>query len=328
MSDALVGSGGSLWRESLAALECPWGELRVLVAGGQGFLGRTIVRALCAAGARHVTIVSRRPGGAPGNCRSLGVDLADRDAAHAALGGERYDLVINASGVIDQSTSRTIYRTLFDVNFFTALYLVQALQDGSVGRFVHLGSNAEYGNASCPHGADTCERPNSAYGVSKLAATKMVVAKALSEGFPACVVRPFLVYGPGQGAGSFLSHAVNAARERREFPTTPGEQTRDFVSVERVAYDVLRVAAAEPFVPGVVYNSCTGVETRVRDVLGYLQARHPGFRPCFGAVPYRKGELMRSRGVPLQPLTEDQARHELFTFLDAEAARPAWPLAG
>jgi nucleoside-diphosphate-sugar epimerase len=294
---------------------CRWADLRVLVAGGGGFIGRAVVRELLARGARDVTVLSRHPGASPPGCRSLGVDLRDRAATAACLAGTRFDLVINAAGTIDQSTTPTIYHEAFEQNFATALHLVLALQDAGVGRFVHLGSNAEYGHAPPPHGSDTAERPVSAYGVAKLAATNLVRAKAHAEGFPGCVVRPFMVYGEGQSPRSLLSQVIDAARSRRELPTTPGEQTRDFVRVDRVARDVLAVAVAEPFAPGAVCNSCTGVETSVRDVLAHLHARYPGFRPRLGAVPYRAGELMRSVGVPLGAVSAAEARGELFDFL-------------
>jgi nucleoside-diphosphate-sugar epimerase len=316
------------WLERVAELRYPWGAKRVLVAGGVGFIGRVLAEFLVRLGARDVTVVSRRAAEPPPGCRLALVDLSDPAAAYAAFAGRRYDLVLNAAGKIDQSTNRTIYRDSFDVNFFSALHLIQALQDATVGRFVHLGSNAEYGNAPCPQSAETKEQPNTAYGVAKLAATDMVLAKAFSEGFPACVLRPFLVYGAGQGSFSFLSHAINGARARREFPTTPGEQTRDFVSAEKVAHDVLCVAAAETFTPGAVYNSCTGVETRLCDVLSYLQSRHPCFNPRFGAMPYRRGELMRSVGTALYPVAAEEARRELFAFLDRETGLTGMARAG
>jgi dTDP-6-deoxy-L-talose 4-dehydrogenase [NAD(P)+] len=321
-------AGAPDWLGKAAEWRHPWADQRILVAGGVGFIGRVVAEFLVKLGARDVTVISRRAAEAPAGCRVALVDLNDRQATCAAFSGRRFDLVINAAGKIDQSTNRTIYRDSFDVNFFTALNLVQALQDGAVGRFIHLGSNAEYGNAPCPQSAATKEQPNTAYGVAKLAATDMVVAKAFSESFPACVVRPFLVYGSGQGAFSFLSHAINGARARREFPTTPGEQTRDFVSAEKVAYDVLSLAAAPTFTTGAVYNSCTGVETRLRDVLCHLQARHPGFSPRFGALPYRRGELMRSVGEALHPVAAEEARRELFAFLDRETGLTDLALAG
>src|SRR5205085_39304 len=114
----------------------------------------------------------------------------------------------------------TAYAEAFEANFVTALHLMQALRGAAVGRFVHVGSNAEYGHAPCPQHAETREEPGSAYGVAKLAATRMVLAEARAQGLAACVVRPFLVYGRGQSPRSFLGLATAAARARAEFPTT------------------------------------------------------------------------------------------------------------
>jgi nucleoside-diphosphate-sugar epimerase len=302
-----------------------WVERRFLVAGGGGFIGRAVVRALLDLGARDVTVVGRRAAG-PSHCQTLAFDLRDRAAVTRALVGARYDVVVNAVGTIDQSTLPTIYEDLFEANFLTALNLVQGLRGASVGRFVHIGSNAEYGAAPCPHGVITREEPQSAYGILKLAATRMVLAEAAATGLPACVIRPFLVYGAGQSPRAFLSLAAAAAAAGAELPATVCEQTRDFIAAGRVARDVLR-ATVGPFSPGEIRNSCTGVEIRLSEVLAFLKARFLGFRPRLGALPYRRGEMMRSVGVPTRPIAPETARGELFTFLEEQAAahcaRPA-----
>jgi len=183
-----------------------------------------------------------------------------------------------------------------------------------VGRFVCLGSNAEYGAAPCPQSPDGPTFPNSAYGVTKLAATALVLAKAVSKDLPATVVRPFLVYGAGQSPRSFLAAALQAARAGREFPTSPGGQTRDFVFVEEVVTDLLEIAR-DAATLGRCVNSCSGQERSLRSVLELMQELYPTFHPVFGAVPYRPTELMRSCGVPYRLSAKAAGETALRRFL-------------
>lgn len=65
--------------------------MRILILGGTRFLGRRVAEALAAAG-HDLTILSRRPGGAPAGAHHI---CAERDAGLAALLGSRFDLVLD-----------------------------------------------------------------------------------------------------------------------------------------------------------------------------------------------------------------------------------------
>ena len=284
-------------------------QAKVLVTGGQGFIGRHLVERLRADQA-EVWVAARTV--VPRD-RALAVDLTDRPAVRALFGAHAFDVVFHCAGTIDQGVKPGLYQRQMQLHFDATLHLVEE-GSGRMKRLIHLGSNAEYGSAPCPQDPAGPAQPNSAYGVSKLAATCLVVAKAGSEGLPATVVRPFLVYGAGQAAGGFLAQAIRAARAGGEFPTSPGGQTRDFVPVDAVVEDLIRVSM-DRRLEGRVVNSCTGVERSVRSVLELLRELAPTFAPRYGALPYRETELMRSVGVPLQAWDEASATVALRTFL-------------
>lgn len=310
------------WWHRIAQIRYRWSGQSILVTGGTGFIGTAIVQTLLALGADRLTVVARKPHHVhfqPHNVIAL--DLCDHISTRRLLSGSPWDLIINAAGRIDHSVGPDICRSLYEANVLTTLNLLEACAAKQPRRFVHIGSATEYGSGSCPQSSSDRETPLTWYGAAKLAATKLVLARSAAESYPAVVVRPFLVYGPGQAAGSFLARAIEAARSRQTLRTTPCQQTRDFVSIARVVFDIL-AAAADPIPPHSISNSCTGVEISLCEVLDLLATRYPGFTPLYGALPYRSGELMRSVGVPRELIAPDEVRHELISFLEQEIESP------
>lgn len=142
-------------------------------------------------------------------------------------------------------------------------------------------------------------RPGGPYGVSKLAATELV----LGSGLDAIVLRVFSPVGPGTPAGSPLGRLAEAMR--RAMQSGDGELKlgglgvqRDFVDVRDVARAVH--AASLSAAQGVV-NIGTGRSVKLRDaaavlarVAGYAGALHeldgpPVMRPGLIGSP-RNGE--------------------------------------
>lgn len=291
----------------------PLNKMHVLVVGGTGFIGRHLTKALVNGGAASVSVISRSAAPSVDGAEFHRLDVGDRGALREFAQFRNYDIVYNLSGKIDQSTAPGIYETQLAANTLTTIHLAEIF-NGRTGRFVQIGSNAEYGDAPCPQAPDGPALPCSAYGVTKLAASQVILAKAKSEGFPGLVARPFLVYGPGQSKNSFLEKAVEAAARMEAFDTTPGEQTRDFTPVQKVADELLQLSC--PNNPtACIYNLCTGVPIRLRDVLSMLMKIRHDFTPNLGAVPYRKTELMASCGVAWAPWTRDYAESFLQNFI-------------
>lgn len=293
---------------------------RILITGAGGFIGAALAATVAEARPKILTCAGRSlvpPDCAVANAQYVTVDLrsAEQTDQWARTLAHPFDVVFHAAGKIDQAVRPGIYAEQFALHADSTYHLMDALlQSGGWGRFVHVGSNAEYGDAPCPQSAETREEPNSAYGCSKLAATKLVIARGKSENLDTVVARPFLVYGAGQNPRSFLGAALSAAKTGSAFPTTPGEQTRDFVSVEKVVADLIAVADPANLSRGAVVNICTGVERSVKSILKQMQSAFPGFAPDFGAVEYRQAELMRSAGTAFRPISSSDAIGDMQNY--------------
>jgi nucleoside-diphosphate-sugar epimerase len=265
---------------------------KLLVLGATGFIGGALFRRLQSL-SYDVYGISKTVS----KSDVYKIDLRDLRVVSHFFKENKFDLIFNCSGRIDQSTGYHKYLELCSDLLIPTLNVVEEIsQHAPDTRFVHVGTNAEYGTAPVPHGVSSKCEPNSAYGSLKLAATEAILAKARSEALNAVVARPFLVFGPGAPKTNFVENIIRSIQNGADFPTTHGEQTRDFIEVSKVVDQLINLGLKLD-VCGEVVNICSGQETRVRDILVAVQKKFPHFNPCFGMLAYRRTEIMRSVGM-------------------------------
>jgi GDP-4-dehydro-6-deoxy-D-mannose reductase len=158
------------------------------------------------------------------------------------------------------------------------LNLLQALLDlGATPRMMIVGSNEEYGLVRAedlPLTEDTPLRPNSPYGVSKVAQDMLGLQYFLSHQLPLIRVRPFNHIGPRQASGfvapDFALQIAQAEVGERLPRITVGnlKVQRDFTDVR----DMVRAyyLAITLGVPGDVYNIGSGQSHSISELLEVL----------------------------------------------------------
>lgn len=169
---------------------------RVLVTGGAGFLGNSLVRRLVAEGYR-VSVLDRVPLRDALVARDVDFALGDvRDPGGVARAAQGVDAIIHCVAVQPVSRSR---RSLFtDVNARGTENVLEAALRGGARRVVHLSSSAPYGiPRSVPITEVTPFAPICEYGRSKVLAERACGA-ARRRGLDVVILRPRVVIGPGR----------------------------------------------------------------------------------------------------------------------------------
>ncbi|MGD9612232.1 MAG: NAD-dependent epimerase/dehydratase family protein [Kiritimatiellia bacterium] len=254
---------------------------RTVVTGAAGFIGRRVVARLAAEA--EVVALDRvpDPGGWP-----AGVEYRPLDLDREMPGFKGNWMLVHLAWSLDRGHAEAQQESL---RTFARL-LGQAGLAGVVG----LGSAEEYGELEGRLSEDMAPGLKlSAYGQAKHAACRALAAWAGKGGRKAAWLRPFVVYGPGQGGTMAIPYALRCARERTPADFSDGLQFRDFVHVDDVAAGI---AAAALGLPGLkpefaVCNLGRGKPVRLRDVLERIAKKTAAqdlFR--FGARPMRPGE--------------------------------------
>jgi len=264
-----------------------------LVVGGNGFIGRHIVNQALGLGWNVTTLGLSLPLKAKRDerVRHVAADVADIGALQRALTEPSFEYVVNCGGYIDHALFSIGGRKVFATHFDGVLNLVQILNKDVLKAFINIGSSDEYGNAPAPQTETQREAPISPYALGKAAATHLLEMLYRTEGFPSTTLRLFLTYGPGQDSRRFLPQIIKGCIESRSFPTSAGQQLRDFCFVEDVVEAVF-ATFSRPAARGETINVASGTGVTIHQMIETVQAQIGRGEPLFGEVAYRPGENM------------------------------------
>lgn len=241
--------------------------MRVLVTGASGFLGSRLVRRLRDAGC-EVTGVGRssaRPALEALGCRVLEADLGVREAP---LDPGRHD----AAFLLAQSAA---YREGLDgatdvvaVNLMGLARSLDLARRAGAQRVFYFSSGSVYRPGFEPLREEDPVHGEGLYPMSKRMGEEL--AARFREAFALCVVRPFIVYGPGQRDRMVpdLVSRVAAGRAVTLAPRHPGEvDPEGLVTTPCHVDDAARIAAALLEVePPDVLNLAGHERVSIRDV--------------------------------------------------------------
>lgn len=278
--------------------------MRYLVTGGAGFIGSHISRELLERG-HSVRVFDNFSSGKRENLHGLDVeivegDLRDADAVAQAVKG--IDVVFHEAAFISVPESMEKPQECFDVNVTGTSGLFESARRAGVRRVVVASSAAVYGDSDAyPLSEDTPLRQLSPYAVSKRVDELYAELFTGQFGLEVVALRYFNVYGPRQRPDSMYAAAVPIFIRRMlddKLITIFGDggQSRDLVNVRDVVQANL-LASEHPAAPGQIFNVCTGVETRLLDLLDILYEIFPNAPKHVHADP-RPGDIYRSIGTP------------------------------
>lgn len=267
--------------------------IRLLVVGGNGFIGRHIIRHALTLGWSVVSLsLSLRPDRQDFSVvQYVSADISNDIALKEALGDANFQYVVNCGGYIDHTLFFKGGRRVFDTHFLGVLNLVECLNRDVLESFVNIGSSDEYGNNPAPQVESQREMPISPYAMGKVAATLFLQALHRTEQFPATTLRLFLTYGPGQDDFRFLPQIIKGCLEGRSFPTSSGHQLRDFCFIQDTV-DAIFATLCSNKCRGEIINIGSGRPISIRQMIETVRRLIGKGTPRFGEIAYRPGENM------------------------------------
>lgn len=271
-------------------------EKIAFVTGGSGYIGTYLIRQLLVHNykiiAFDIRFSERFVSEFGERVVRVSGDLQTESLAEA-LAYYKPTHVYHLAGLKNRTNSIEEFKSSIDVNYKGTLNLFSALVDCEwLQHIIIMGTTEEYGCAQAPFNEDTREIPHSAYGLSKLAATRLALLYNSQFNLPVTVLRPSIAYGPNQGSEMFLPALINTLKEGKEFNMTKGEQLRDFIYIDDLIDCIILSCECNNTI-GEILNVAYGESEELGEIARYIASIVGKIDKLkLGAVPYRRFEIM------------------------------------
>jgi UDP-glucose 4-epimerase len=249
----------------------------ILVTGGAGTIGSTLVDHLLDSGAAHIDVLDNLVRGrtanlddalATGRATLVDGDIRDRDVVDELVAGK--DLVFHQAAIrITQCAEepRLALEVLVDGTF----NVVESSARHRVQKLVAASSASVYGMADefPTHERHHHENNDTLYGAAKTFDEGLIRSFRAMQGLDYVLLRYFNVYGPRMDVHGLYTEVLVRWMERIADGRPPlvfgdGRQTMDFVCVPDIAR--ANVLAAQSGVVAGTYNIASGTETSLLEL--------------------------------------------------------------
>jgi UDP-glucose 4-epimerase len=260
--------------------------MRVLVTGGSGFIGSTVVDRLQEHGVTpRIFDLVRSPYHPPGAVETFLGSLLDPEALRLAMAG--CHAVIHLAAVADVKDVHAEPTYAENINTRGTLNVLDAARRACVGRVIYGSTTWVYGDCAeqCVDETTPIAAPSHLYTASKLAGETYCCAYRNLYDVAYTILRFGIPYGPRAREGAVVPRFVSQALAGRPLTVAgDGSQFRTFVYVEDLAEGI--VLGLKPVAVNRVYNldghekvTIVDIAQTVRDIVGEAEIVHTPPRP-------------------------------------------------
>lgn len=247
---------------------------KVLVTGGAGFIGSTLVRKLLSM-KYHVTVLDDLSIGHTENLpknaklRLIKGDVRDFDLVSRVIRNHPYVVHLAAQAFIPFSYQMPLQ--VAEVNALGSINVLKTCIDSEVKRLVHISSSEVYGPAQyVPMNEKHPIQPYSTYSVAKVAADLWAQTFFWEHKLPVAILRPFNTFGPHESLPYFIPEMIRQCLKEPIINVGNLETSRDFTYVEDTANAMVKALETEN-IEGEIINIGTGKTHKMKDVLALIK---------------------------------------------------------
>lgn len=253
--------------------------MKVLVTGGDGFIGSHLTEMLVSKGYSVKALTQYNSFNDWGWLEDVGckdqIEVLSgdiRDPHYCKHITKDTDIVFHLAALIAIPYSYIAPDSYVDTNIKGTLNICQAAKENGVGRIIHTSTSEVYGTAQyVPIDEKHPLQAQSPYSATKIAADAMAISFYNAFDLPVTIARPFNAYGPRQSARAviptIITQIANGIKEIKLGDVAP---TRDFNFVEDTCRGFIALAESDESV-GKTVNIGSNFEISIGDTLNLIK---------------------------------------------------------
>ena len=275
-------------------------DARVLITGGNGFIGSHLCNAILAGYPEaHVCLGDVKAGFPNPVLRTnigtelVKLDIRDHQGTRKQVDSLEPTHVFHLAAFVNAGRDPALIGEVIEINISGTANLLRGLLDHEVESIVHLGTSEIYGDNEPPFTEEMPARPTSPYSISKVASESFCQLFSKVHGLPVVCLRPFNVFGEGQGEGMMIPQVITSCLANRSIDLTEGRQSREVNHVSDIVNGILR-ASLTSSARGEIINLGSGQEISVKELAVRIKQLSGSTSTLnFGALAYRGNEIWR-----------------------------------
>lgn len=267
---------------------------KILVTGGCGFIGSSIVSKLLEFGA-DVTVFDHNVIKLNPRINVIEGDIRNFEELNQAMQGQQY--VFHLAAVLGVEKIVDIPLQVLEINLGGTINALRAATENGVERFFYTSSSEVYGQPrKLPIAENDLTAPVSTYGVSKLAGESYCFAYHKERGLKCTIARLFNIYGPGQTERFVMP--IFISRVMQNLPPIvygDGSQSRSYTFITDAVNGILLAVASDEAV-GEVVNIGNDEEISINELAEFIiQISGNNLKPIY--KPFGDGIRVENREV-------------------------------
>jgi len=271
----------------------------IFITGGTGFIGSALVKKLVSQKLKIHLII--RPSSSiekikdcEKKCIFHSVDLIEKEKLSSIVKKINPDITFHlaAAGVFYGLDSD---QKIFDTNVWGAQSLMNSLEGTKCKKIINTGTCFEYdGKESSPYSEEVQQRPQNWYGISKMTANRVIAMYADRMMINSITLRPFNIYGIGEDETRLISSIIHACLTGKQLRLTSGDQVRDYLYLDDLieAYELCIKYVPKKINSEFNIGSGNAISLKKLGETIALLCNADSSLLQFGALPYRKNEMM------------------------------------
>ena len=262
----------------------------ILITGGTGFIGSNLIKMFKKKGWDVISLSLNKKNKIKG-IKGINLNVSNKKILFKELNKHKIDYIINLAGHINHYEKRKT----FDTHFTGCKNLIDFAVKKKIRKFIQIGSSVEYGFSRSPISENkktSIKNLKSVYGISKLKASKYLVKISKDKDLKYIILRPFLVYGPGQTSQRLIPNTIINCLNNKKFLCSDGKQIRDFLYISDFVNLVFKCVENKN-VYNKILNAGSGKPINVKKIINIIQKLIKQGNPIYGKILLRKDEPLK-----------------------------------